>query len=40
MKYLVGTQELCIKLNPDNFFCLKWYVDVASAVNLGFKLHT
>ena len=40
LKYLVGTQEYFLTLNSNKKSCLKWYIDAASAVNLGFKFHT
>ena len=40
MKYLVGTQELCLTLKSDKTSCLKWYVDAAFTVHSDFKSHT
>ena len=36
MKYLVGTQELCIILKADKKSCLKCYLDAAFVVHFGF----
>ena len=40
MKYLVGTQKLCLTLKAYNTSCLNWYVDTAFAVHSYFKSHT
>ena len=40
MKYLVGTQELCLTLKTDKTSIIKWYVDAAFAVHSDFKLPT
>ena len=39
MKYLVGTQELGIKLKSDKKGCLKQYLDVEFSVHLDYKYH-
>ena len=40
MRYLAGTQELCLKLNSDKTSFLKWYVDMEFMVHSDFKLNT
>ena len=40
MKYLAGTQYLCLTLRACKKISLKWYVDAALAVHSDFKSHT